>query len=102
MSFDREDIFKVVRAAADDLNATQPDDERFDPAETATLAGDGGTLSSLALVTFVVGVEERLTEALGRPVTLFDETLITAPDGPFRTVGRLVDHIQSLVRDSAP
>ena len=102
MSFDREKIFKVVLAAAEELNATQPGSERFDPTETALLAGDGGSLSSLSIVTFILGVEERLSEALSRPVSLFDETLIAQPDGPFRTVGDFVDHIQTIVRDAAP
>jgi acyl carrier protein len=102
VSFDREDIFKVVLAAADDLNATHTEEDRFEPAETTLLIGDGGRLSSLAIITLILGVEERLSEALSRPVSLFDESLIAQPDGPFRTVGSFVDHIQAVVRDSAP
>ncbi len=101
MRFDRDDIFKVVLAAAADLNATQSDEERFDPAETTLLAGDGGQLTSLAVVTFILGVEERLSEALSRPVSLFDEFLIAEPDGPFRTVGSFVDHIHAVVTATA-
>jgi hypothetical protein len=101
VSFGRADILAIVMAAAEDLNATQPDDDRYDPAETTLLAGDGGALSSLAVVTLILGVEERLSEALARPVTLFDESLIAQPDGPFRTVGSFVDHILTVVRDRA-
>ena len=102
MSFGREDIFKVVLEAAGDLNATQTDDDRFDPVETTPLIGEGGTLSSLAVVTFILNVEERLGEALSRPVSLFDESLIADPNGPFRTVGAFVDHVHAVVRDTAP
>lgn len=100
MSLERDDIFKVVRAAVDDLNATQPDEDRFDPTDVALLAGDGGTLSSLSIVTLVLGVEERLSEALSRSVQLFNEALIAQPDGPFRTVGSFVDYVQKVVRDT--
>jgi hypothetical protein len=99
--FDRDDIFRVVLLAAADLNATQSDAERFDPAENTLLAGDGGQLTSLAVVTFILGVEERLGEALARPVSLFDESLIAAPDGPFRTVGSFVDHIHAVIAATA-
>lgn len=101
MRFDRESIFRVVVEVAEDLNATQTEDDRFDPAETTLLAGDGGRLSSLAVVTLVLGVEERLSEALPRPVSLFDESLIAQPNGPFRTVGSFVDYIQEVIRDTA-
>lgn len=97
MRCDREDIFKFVLEAAQDLNATQTDEARFDPGESTLLVGDGGTLSSLEVVTLILDVEERLTEALARPVLLFNESLIAQPDGPFRTVGSFVDHIHTLV-----
>lgn len=100
VSLERDDIFKVVRAAVDDLNATQPDEDRFDPTDVALLAGDGGTLSSLSIVTLVLGVEERLSEALSRSIPLFNESLIAQPDGPFRTVGSFVDYVQKVVRDT--
>jgi hypothetical protein len=98
---DREQIVSIVRAATHDLNAIQADDERLDPAEATTLAGEGGTLSSLALVTFILGVEERLNAAIGREISLFDEALLVRPDGPFRTIGSFVDHIHVMVRDTA-
>lgn len=101
MSFDREDIVKVVLAAAEDLNATQSEQDRFEPAETTLIIGDGGSLSSLAVVMLIVGVEERLSDALARPISLFDESLIADPQGPFRTVGSFVNHIQAVVRDTA-
>lgn len=103
MNVSRDRIFDLLRAAAQDLNATQPAHKQFEPQEETLLNADGGDLSSLAVVTFILAVEERLSEALSRPVLLFDDSLIADPNGPFRTTGSLADHILALVRaaDSA-
>jgi acyl carrier protein len=102
VNLDRGRIYDVVRSAVEDLNATQPAEDRFEPFENTLLAADGGRLSSLAIVTVILGVEERLSEALSRPVRLFNDSLIADPDGPFRTIGSLVDHIHEILRVDSP
>lgn len=102
MNFDKGCIYDVLRSAAEDLNATQPAEDRFEPLENTLLTADGGSLSSLAVVTFILGVEERLSEALSRPVRLFNDSLIADPDGPFRSIGSFVDHIREIIRAASP
>ncbi|MEO8078014.1 MAG: hypothetical protein ABI818_16930 [Acidobacteriota bacterium] len=101
MSVTRDRIFELIGAAARDLNATQPAHKPFEPQEDTLLNADGGELSSLAVVTFILAVEERLGDELGRPVQLFDDSLIADPSGPFRTTGSLADHILGLVRTAS-
>jgi acyl carrier protein len=101
VNLDRDGIFDVLRAAAQDLNATQPAHTPFEPREETLLNADGGDLSSLAVVTFILAVEERLSEALSRTVLVFDDSLIADRDGPFRTTGSLADHILTLVRTTS-
>ena len=61
MNVSRDRIFDLLRAAAQDLNATQPAHKQFEPQEETLLNADGGDLSSLAVVTFILAVEERLS-----------------------------------------
>jgi hypothetical protein len=61
------------------------------------LAGDGGVLTSLDLVTAIVAVEARIAESCSTEIVLFDDALIADPNGPFRTVGALVQHVYGVV-----
>jgi hypothetical protein len=98
---DRARISELLMAVAAELNSTQPSEHRLEPLETSLLNADGGHLSSLAVVAFILAVEEKLRETLASQITLFDESLIAEPNGPFRTIGSLVDHIHAMLRAGA-
>ena len=97
----RADIYKVIAATATELNGVQPQDAPLHPVDSTPLTADGAGLSSLAVVMFVLAVEERLSEVLQRPIVLFNEQLIADGDGPFRTIGSFVDYIETAVQPAA-
>lgn len=59
------------------------------------LFGDGGALDSLALVSFLMDLEEALERHLGRRFTLTDERALSAARSPFRSVESLIDFVES-------
>lgn len=61
------------------------------------LLGEGSALDSLAVVTFLVSVEERLESETGREIRLVDERAMSKRASPFRTLGTLADHISELL-----
>lgn len=60
---------------------------------TTALLGEGSAVDSLALVTFLITVEEQLESATDRPIRLVDERAMSKRASPFRTLGTLADHI---------
>jgi len=61
------------------------------------LVGEGSAFDSLAVVTFLVAVEEQLAAETGRDVRLVDERAMSSRASPFRTLGTLADHIVEML-----
>ena len=64
-------VLELVTAAATELNATEPEQIPLDRGELAPIYGKDGVLDSLGLVTFILLVEERLEDKIGRRMTYF-------------------------------
>ena len=65
------------------------------------LLGPGSTMDSMALVTLIVDVEQRLASDYDAVVTLASEAAMSRRQSPFRTVGAFADYIGELLKDSA-
>lgn len=61
------------------------------------LLGEGTVLDSLALVGFLISVEEQLEIETGQAIKLVDERAMSRRTSPFRTLGTLADHICELL-----
>jgi len=61
------------------------------------LLGEGSALDSLAVVTFLVSVEEQIATEVGKEIRLVDERAMSRRSSPFRTLGSLSDHIEELL-----
>jgi len=61
------------------------------------LLGEGSSLDSLAVVTFLVSVEDQLESDTGQAIRLVDERAMSQRSSPFRTLGTLSDHISALL-----
>ncbi|MFV9504544.1 MAG: hypothetical protein AB4911_08245 [Oscillochloridaceae bacterium umkhey_bin13] len=76
--------------------------ERPMPAEldaTTSLLGKQAVLDSLALVTLIVELEQRLEEEFDLLLTLADDRAMSQKHSPFRTVGSLTDYIELLINE---
>jgi acyl carrier protein len=62
------------------------------------IIGKGGLLDSLAFVSFVVAVEQKINAAYGRQISLSNEKAFAQKQNPFRSVGNLVDYIAAALR----
>lgn len=67
--------------------------EPLEIGESTPLVGPGSVLDSMALVTLVLDVEQRLEEQAGVSVTLMNEQALSRRHSPFRTIGSLADYI---------
>jgi hypothetical protein len=61
------------------------------------LFGAGGLFDSMALVSLVILVEERVQEVCGQEILLVNEKAMSQRNSPFRTVDSLVEYVESLL-----
>jgi acyl carrier protein len=71
---------------------------RKDPA--TPLIGQDAALDSFALVTLIVTVEARVSDELGRSITLASEQALSRTHSPFRTLGTLAAYVDELLAAS--
>ena len=92
-------VQRAIDAAVADVNLTlRKEDPPLTSDPSFLLVGDGGRLDSLGLVNFMVALDKRLAEIVGRPVPVID--LLMSGDGvPFDTLGSLRDLLIRKVED---
>ncbi len=61
--------------------------------ESTALFGPDSVLDSMALVTLVLDIEQRLHEQAGVGVSLMSDQALSRRYSPFRSIGSLVDYI---------
>jgi hypothetical protein len=75
----------IVYDALDVVNGTRSADEQLPKRPDVALAGEGGSLDSLALVTLVLAIERGAGAVAGTAVSLFEETQIDPRMSSYRT-----------------
>ena len=70
------------------------------PSADTVLFGAEGVLDSLGLVTFVVGVEQGIEDALQVTLILADERAVSQKNSPFRTVTTFVNYVERRIAES--
>lgn len=64
---------EIIYAAIDVINDMRPENEQLPKSPDLVLAGEGGVLDSLALVTLTLAVERKVSAIVGREVNLVTE-----------------------------
>lgn len=93
---ERERALALIYDTVDTINRQLPPPRRLARSPRTVIVGAGGSLDSLGIVNFVLALEERTADALGREVPLLDPDRLAAEDGPFRTIDTLADHLAAL------
>lgn len=89
-------IEACARETADEQDIELPGDFSAD----TPLFGKDGLLDSLALVSLVVAVEQRIEDETGVGVALADERAMSQSSSPFRSVNALATYAKSLIDDA--
>jgi acyl carrier protein len=96
----RDDVSSIIFDAIAEYNRTAPADKQLEQVEETILFGERGRLDSLGLVSFLLGLEERLQVAYGRPFPLTDERAMSQEHSPFRTVKTLASYVELSLDDT--
>lgn len=74
LSMNTSTALEIVYQAIDSLNDLRPADEQIEKLPDVALAGEGGCLDSLGLITLTLAVERRVAQMTGNSIILLDES----------------------------
>ncbi len=95
----QEKIEKIIIDVLLELNEELESNELQNPTQETKLYGGNGALDSLALVSFITDLEERVSDAFDKDIVLADEKAMSQRTSPFRSVKSLTIYIQKLLEE---
>jgi acyl carrier protein len=93
-------IEKIIIETLQELNEELENETLVNPTSKTKLYGTSGALDSLALVSFITDVEERISDAFDKEIVLADEKAMSMQTSPFRNVESLTLYIKDLLEES--
>ena len=92
-------VESIVIEAVIELNEELECEELESPTNKTKLFGENGALNSLALVSLISDLEDRISEEFDKDIVLADEKAMSQRASPFRTVAALTDYIEKLLSE---
>jgi acyl carrier protein len=90
---DKTEITATVFKAVDEVNELRGRDEQIGKELSTRLLGGDSALDSLGVVNLLVALEGKLSEDLGRSVSVTEDEALLEPGGPLSTIETLVDYL---------
>jgi acyl carrier protein len=92
-------IKKIIIDSLIELNDELENNQLDNPTKDTKLYGGDGVLDSLALVSFITDLEERIAEDFDEEIVLADEKAMSQRTSPFRNVESLTIFVQKLLEE---
>jgi acyl carrier protein len=93
-----EKIEKIIIDTLVELNDELENENFENPVSKTKLYGTNG-MDSLALVSFITDLEERISDEFEKDIVLADEKAMSVKTSPFRSVESLTLYIKSLLEE---
>ena len=98
MKLDRPQVVCLIRASLEQLNSERTAEEQIDVGDDTPLLTTDSQLDSLAFISFVADLEDRLYASTEQDFVLVGE--LDASEGhPFKTVSTLANHIVEMAAE---
>ena len=94
-----EKVSEAIYKAVDGFNEQSDKNHQLKKSPTTILFGKGGQLDSLALVSLIIEVEEKILDELGVSITLADERALSQKNSPFLTLQTLTQYVSLLINE---
>ncbi|MGJ0290686.1 hypothetical protein [Aliarcobacter cryaerophilus] len=95
----QQKIEKIIVQALVELNEELENENLNNPTSETKLYGGSGALDSLALVSLITDLEERISDEFEKDIILADEKAMSQRTSPFRSVETLTNYIQKLLEE---
>ena len=93
------DVKKIIEMSIDDLNQELTSDKFLEKDKSTKLFGHEGILDSLALVSFLVIIEQNLEDELAISITIANDKAMAQTNNPFESIESLTDFLLELIKD---
>lgn len=97
MKPDKESIEATLLSTLHELVDTLPDDQKFTADIGTKLFGQGSSIDSLTLVSFIVELESKFSDKYNIDLVLTDDRAMTRTKSPFDSVADLRDYIAEII-----
>ena len=98
----QEKITQTVFEVVDEINQLLPPEQQLLKSSETVLLGKESKLDSLGLINFIVATEEKIEEKFdGATIMLADSLTLPEENSPLTTIGRLVNHLSTLLKQEA-
>ena len=95
----QEKIEKIIIDTLKELNEELENDSFINPNFKTKLYGGNGAMDSLALVSFIADLEDKISDEFEKDIILADEKAMSAKTSPFRNIESLTSYIKSLLEN---
>ena len=95
----QEKIEKIIIDTLKELNEELENDAFLNPNSKTQLYGGNGAMDSLALVSFIADLEDKISDEFEKDIILADEKAMSAKTSPFRNIESLTSYIKSLLEN---
>ena len=95
----QEKIEKIIIDTLKELNEELENDSFINPNFKTKLYGANGAMDSLALVSFIADLEDKISDEFEKDIILADEKAMSAKTSPFRNIESLTSYIKSLLEN---
>lgn len=95
----QDKIEKIIIETLVELNEELENSSLENPDSKTKLYGANCGLDSLALVSFITDLEEKISDEFDKEIVLADEKAMSAKTSPFRNVESLTLYIKSLLEN---
>lgn len=95
----QQKIEKIIIEVLEELNEELENENLNSPTKATKLYGGSGALDSLALVSVITDLEERISDEFEKDIVLADEKAMSQKTSPFRTVESLTNYIYNLIEE---
>jgi len=92
-------IENLIIESLKELNEELENEALNNPTKDTKLYGIEGCLDSLALVTLITDLEEKISDKFDKDITLADEKAMSQRNSPFRSVESLANYITKLLEE---
>ena len=92
-------IEKIIIDTLKELNEELENEAFLNPNSKTKLYGGNGSMDSLALVSFIADLEDKISDEFEKDIILADEKAMSAKTSPFRNIESLTSYIKSLLEN---
>ncbi|RBQ32738.1 hypothetical protein CRU92_03210 [Arcobacter sp. FW59] len=95
----QKQIEQIIIETLKELNEELENELFINPTSKTKLYGGTGALDSLALVSFITDLEDKISDKFEKNIILADEKAMSAKTSPFRNVETLTLYIKDLLEN---